>query len=521
MSCSCNHNESGEQVGADGSLPTASLDDVAAQIRREFAEQTPGTAEAFEAATKAAFEAERAAKQKKKTISQATFDEVVEENVEEFGLDLEEAMKDAVEQFKQQGVDLSALVTTPAEREIDQRVKAEVSGLEEALKDPACSGESLEPILDHLAETCRLGPAERKAAGRHGAVGAASFVCKKLCADEKAVVAALRLLKVLAQSFANREVFPLQGAEAVVECLAHHEDVQDVQHAGFEALAQFIAKHEANKRNLKDAKVNARVLSSLRTHAEDPNVVASACRFVRGFLSDDDRRPGVQPGTFVRARELGEDYHNGLLQPLVAILASEATLAEETQVASLLATLRIAAVNDLICKNFANEGGLDAALVAFEAYVTEELVAAQACMLLMAVSRNDDIKRTVGKGKGLGLLLRAMETHAASPRVAEQALSCLSVLCLRQPENCEKIASLGCLQLICATMMQFPDAPGVQRQAISTLRNMVSSWQNKDLCGQILDQNAEDLIRKARAAHPICEEVAYAALRDLGLSYHA
>lgn len=37
-----------------------------------------------------------------KVISQETFDAVVKENVEEFGLDLEEARKDAIQQFKAQ-----------------------------------------------------------------------------------------------------------------------------------------------------------------------------------------------------------------------------------------------------------------------------------------------------------------------------------------------------------------------------------------------------------------------------------
>lgn len=37
-----------------------------------------------------------------KVITQETFDAVVKENVEEFGLDLKEARKDAVEQFTAQ-----------------------------------------------------------------------------------------------------------------------------------------------------------------------------------------------------------------------------------------------------------------------------------------------------------------------------------------------------------------------------------------------------------------------------------
>lgn len=36
-------------------------------------------------------------------ISQETFDDVVKENMEDFGMDKEEAARDAIEQFKSQG----------------------------------------------------------------------------------------------------------------------------------------------------------------------------------------------------------------------------------------------------------------------------------------------------------------------------------------------------------------------------------------------------------------------------------
>lgn len=47
-----------------------------------------------------------------KKITQETFDAVVQENIEEFEMDLEEAVQDAKEQFKTQGVDLSNLITS-------------------------------------------------------------------------------------------------------------------------------------------------------------------------------------------------------------------------------------------------------------------------------------------------------------------------------------------------------------------------------------------------------------------------
>jgi hypothetical protein len=41
----------------------------------------------------------------KKRINQATFDEVVKENIEEFELSREEAVKEALKQFESQGMD--------------------------------------------------------------------------------------------------------------------------------------------------------------------------------------------------------------------------------------------------------------------------------------------------------------------------------------------------------------------------------------------------------------------------------
>ena len=48
-------------------------------------------------------------------ISQETFDEVVRENQEEFDMSLPEAVSDAIEQFRKQGVDLSNIDVTGGE----------------------------------------------------------------------------------------------------------------------------------------------------------------------------------------------------------------------------------------------------------------------------------------------------------------------------------------------------------------------------------------------------------------------
>ena len=48
------------------------------------------------------------------TVSQAAFDDLVQENIREFDMSLDDAIEDAVSQLRSQGVDLSTIVTKPA-----------------------------------------------------------------------------------------------------------------------------------------------------------------------------------------------------------------------------------------------------------------------------------------------------------------------------------------------------------------------------------------------------------------------
>lgn len=59
-------------------------------------------------------------------ISQETFDMAVTENVEEFDMSPEEALADAIEQFRSQGVDLSNIVTEGGESKVSEPISVPV-----------------------------------------------------------------------------------------------------------------------------------------------------------------------------------------------------------------------------------------------------------------------------------------------------------------------------------------------------------------------------------------------------------
>ena len=103
-----------------------------------------------------------------KRISQKTFDETVRENVEEFEMEKEEALADAIEQFKTQGVDLTNIDTSGVDRSAQQKatsdaiesLKAAVTNDEDELDEDVCR----QALVD-LVASCTVSDADRVVGG--------------------------------------------------------------------------------------------------------------------------------------------------------------------------------------------------------------------------------------------------------------------------------------------------------------------------------------------------------------------
>eukprot|EP00614_Pseudopedinella_elastica_P022207 CAMPEP_0172625482 /NCGR_PEP_ID=MMETSP1068-20121228/144118_1 /TAXON_ID=35684 /ORGANISM="Pseudopedinella elastica, Strain CCMP716" /LENGTH=164 /DNA_ID=CAMNT_0013434791 /DNA_START=76 /DNA_END=567 /DNA_ORIENTATION=+ len=92
-----------------------------------------------------------------KRITQKTFDECVRENVEEFEMEKEEALEDAVKQFTSQGVDLTNIDTSGRDREVQQRSVSEalelLKGAVTTRESPPDEAVCRQAMLD-LAKAC-------------------------------------------------------------------------------------------------------------------------------------------------------------------------------------------------------------------------------------------------------------------------------------------------------------------------------------------------------------------------------
>lgn len=85
-----------------------------------------------------------------KRVSQETFDEVVRENIEEFEMSAEEALKDAIDQFSKQGVDLSVIDLTGGigKEEFTTAVRNLDISIKEIQSDSANDGSSIVELLE-------------------------------------------------------------------------------------------------------------------------------------------------------------------------------------------------------------------------------------------------------------------------------------------------------------------------------------------------------------------------------------
>jgi hypothetical protein len=179
--------------------------------------------------------------------------------------------------------------------------------------------------------------------------------------------------------------------------------------------------------------------------------------------------------------------------------------------------LRCLAVNDAICVQFADAGALGLLTQAAEAFPKHAPTIRNVCGAIKKLAHSDHVKRAVcaGDAKPLSVLLAGLQGFMADASVVEQALAALSVTVLRTPENAQLVADRDALPFIVEAMQMHGGAPGLQRQACLCIRNLVSRSKSS-LTTPLLEEGVERLLRKAMASHGACQDVATAALRDLG-----
>uniref|UniRef100_A0A4W2DAR9 Armadillo repeat-containing protein 6 n=1 Tax=Bos indicus x Bos taurus TaxID=30522 RepID=A0A4W2DAR9_BOBOX len=455
-----------------------------------------------------------------KRITQETFDAAVRENIQEFEMGPEEAVREAVEQFESQGVDLSNIVKmTPkvsadGPQDLIHDILQALDDLQESLAR-SCPQE-VSAHLTRFCEQCKEQKACRFLAAEKGAYSVLLETWKLAAAgDQGLLLQALNALSALTDG--QPDLLDTQGLQLLVATLAHNADSAHVTCSGIRCVRLACLKHEQNRQSLVKAGVLPLLTGAIARHSRCADVVREACWALRVMTFDDDIRV-----PFGHAHDHAKMIvqENGGLKVLIE--AAKVFPDNPSILSELCSTLSRLAVRNEFCQEVVDLGGLSV-LVALLADCNDHQVGVHSCLrelvkqvlsALRAIAGNDDVKDAIVRAGGTESIVAAMTRHLASPQVCEQSCAALCVLALRKPANSRVIMEGGGAQAALQAMKAHPQEAGVQKQACMLIRNLVA--RSQAFSQPILDLGAEALISRARAAHRDCEDVAKAALRDLG-----
>jgi len=455
-----------------------------------------------------------------KPVSQAEFDIIVDENVTEFDMSEEEAVRDALDQLK--GRDVTGVAKTSEEKRTLQTIKEYCDKVESLRTNMA-------KVLDFLKSTSSPPAFIVKPIIEHGVLGMAMQIMAKDLS-----VPASQIVEVLCDTSAMaRDVVPPVGLGVLCDLLTKHavlirpnlaaaKDLEEPSHqqvafleATLRALVAIMKQHEMNKRVLHEKQFSTSISALMTTCSIAPAVLKAlllaTTRAIRAYLQDDDSRPNaIEFDGFARGRKLGEE--TDVVEELTKHLAVDDSIST---------TLRLICVNDNICRKALECGALNNAVGWIEEDSPTGTKKVAGLNLVRHLCLNDEAKLKIGLDpRAARALLHSVEMGLEDNDDASlsAALSCLGVVLLRQPRCCDALAEMDAIPLLIRVLSE-STSPASLKSALIALRNFVSHPSNDYLKRVALDAGAEKACRAvAERGDASLKTFAQDCLRDLGIS---
>ncbi|XP_050233745.1 uncharacterized protein LOC126682192 [Mercurialis annua] len=453
-----------------------------------------------------------------RTISQAAFDELVKENMEDLEMDPTEALEDAIQTLTLQGVDISGIITcVPGQTSVkDNPILQCLNRLQEieSLNDPVISnGDCVREIgglFEKFVGLCSEGSGNVAIAVKNGGLELICSVCCKIPMQcQSVLVLGLKTLGLFLYDLQSTEIFRSSGGPAIVAgILKGGKENLDILESGFSVVAAAATGNEVLKEIFMELKIDELILEVL--NGRHKGIVQSLYDAICVLLTPDDNRV-VASQVYGYARKfakigiagsLVDSLHGGLTSPSLV---------------SICIALKAVAVNDEICKSIAERGGIDAVLQCIDNSGEDgnKTVARTCCSLLSKLAGSDSNKSIIVERGGMDKLIRLSARFSDDPSVLQEVMPIIMTLCLRSPDRASRAIEAGAGELAIQAMQKFPSAPQLQRNCCLMIRNLVvRNPENRTL---LLSHGIERIIRSAKQSHETCKEAATDALRDLGL----
>ncbi|XP_017888263.1 armadillo repeat-containing protein 6 homolog [Ceratina calcarata] len=439
-----------------------------------------------------------------RVISQETYDEVVNENMEQFSMTPEEAIGDAVKQFEAQGVDLSNIIKDLILNDDNELITSCLNQINIALEEKNYG--SIHHVLDKLTKQLDKDISRRVYAGKKGAYKTLIKLMKACINNTTIIKAALRTISSLMNG--NPDLLDDEGIALQIEILDSCPDIPTLQ-CLLRWIRECCIKHELNRQGIFNADIFNKLKKILvRDNASGPEI-RDACAVIRALVLDDDIRH-----EYGKAHEHASVIAKGALNVLTGLMPRYRK--DKGVVGDLMITLAALIVRNEFCQEVEDAGGLKFVVDVMIEYPDSEKLNWQSLKLLKALAGNDNVKSDIITSGCGPIIVSAISRLRESECVVTAGLACISALTLRCSSNAGVFYDCGAPLVIIDAMKAYPKSLSVLKQAAWAIRNM--SVRNKMECSEFIAHGVEDVLARALKLHGSkIESDVKAALRDLGL----
>lgn len=426
-----------------------------------------------------------------RVITQETYDEVVKENIEEFEMSPEEAIKDAVAQFEAQNVDLSNIIKDLAlESSGEHLVSSTVAKLKE-ICDGDCLLDDLLTELDILKTECNKDIARRVMAGKAGAytllikliAAKENKFCQELNQkDTKLIIGSMDTLTALMDM--QPDLLDQKGVNLIKSILDNIEN-EEILIATLKWTTVCCVKHEMNRQKLFSKNIAENLKILLKVSGND-KLLSETLQVIRKLTFDDDIRV-----EFGKAHDHAKELGAQMLEPLTNLLKENT---KPPLVSELMLTIASLLVRHELCK-MVSDCGIDVMFTVLADNYDNVGVVQQAAKLITALAGHDDVKRELVKNGIVPIIVSLLSRHSNNATATALTLKCVAALSLREPTHGMHFMDNGAPEAIIECMKVHPDNANVQKNACWAMRNMVARC--REYNSKFKELGVEDLLNSA------------------------
>lgn len=294
-----------------------------------------------------------------KRITQETFDAVVKENMDDFEMDAQEAVADAVKQFESQGVNLMNIIKQAPQETSDGQQSASrhpilfiLQNIQDTLNNKSHSDDqNLLKECKLFQQECSQGPAYRSVAADNKAYTIMLRVCQRVYDNTSSLSIALQSLAALIDG--QPDLVDNVGIQFIMDTLKKYSSHSLIQESTINVIRLACIMHESNRQKFVGCDLIEQLILVLRNFKTQVAVIKEACSTLRVLTLDDDIRVPFGKG-HEHAKMIASEC-NGL-QLLIDIIKLH--YQDTTIYSEICATIGKLAVRNEYCQEVVDLGGL-------------------------------------------------------------------------------------------------------------------------------------------------------------------